>query len=461
MTIDPSGPTDPGSGSAAPATRPPCDRYRLAWTLAWPVILSNVTTPLLGAVDTAVVGHLPDPAYIGAVAVGAMIFTYVFWGFGFLRMGTTGLTAQAFGAGDRGEIRACLGRAGLIALGLALLIWLMRDPAADVAFAILEGSEAVEGHARTYFEIRVWSAPAALGNYVLFGWFLGLQRPKTALGLQILLNGLNIVLDLLFVLAFGWGVAGVAVATVIAESIACVAGAVIALRLLAGDGHRWDLRVLMDKAKLAALIGLNANIFIRTFCILLAFSSFTAIGAQSGDVTLAANAVLMTLVSIMAHGLDGFAHAAETMVGHAIGRKSRTAFKAAIRATTVLSVALAVALSLSSVFAGSLAIGLLTGIDSVRAEADRYLPWVVLSPLVSVWSYQLDGIFIGATRTAAMRNTVIVSLAAYTAALVVLYPWFDNHGLWAAIIIFNSLRGITLGLCLSAVTRSIPEANHS
>jgi len=411
----------------------------------------------LGAVDTAVVGHLPDPAFIGAVAIGAMIFSYLYWGFGFLRMGTTGFAAQAFGAEDAHEIQACLGRALIVGGGLSILVLSTQSLTSTLAFNVLEGSEAVESHARTYFDIRIWGAPAALANYVLLGWLLGLQKPKTALFLQILMNGLNIVLDLVFVLVLGMEVAGVAAATVIAEYSAVGVGFLLVLKHLRMLKIRVGWDQLLNRAKLMALVGVNANIFVRTVCLLVAFSSFTALGAKSGDVILAANAVLMNMLSMIAHGLDGFAHAAEALTGSAIGRRSRKLFSQTVKISTFWAFATAILLTVITWAMGPLIISLLTGIEEVRKTAFVYLPWVIATPLMSVWCYQLDGIFIGATRTAAMRNASLASLALYGVALWVLLPMFDNHGLWAAISIFNVARAVTLCVGLSAIYYSFRD----
>ena len=429
--------------------------HRRVWWLAGPIIVSNLSTPLLGAVDTAVVGRLPDAAYIGGVAVGAIIFNFLYWGFGFLRMGTTGFTAQAFGAGDADELRATLMRPLLLAGALGTALIALQVPIGRFAFWLLEASPEVEALAGSYFAIRIWSAPAALINYTLIGWLFGTQRAGATLLLQLALNGTNIVLDIVFVLGFGWGIEGVALASVIAEITAAVLGFAIIARALRRQGGRWDRARIFRRDRLATLLKVNVDIFLRTLALIFAFSYFTAQGAKMGDVTLAANAILMHLQSFLAHGLDGFAHAAEILAGGAVGARSRPAFRKAVQVSTIWAAGTAAAVALVYAALGPSIIALFTVIEEVRTAAAVYLPWIVASPLVSVWGFQLDGIFIGATRTAAMRNAMALSLAVYLVACWVLIPALDNHGLWLALLILMAARGITLAIAYPALERSV------
>ena len=429
--------------------------HRDIWRLAGPIILSNLSTPLLGAVDTAVMGHLPDAAYLGAVAVGSVIFSFLYWGFGFLRMGTTGFTAQAHGAGDDAELRACLGRPLLLGTGLGLLLILLQWPIGAVAFALLDASAQVESYAGTYFAIRIWSAPFALINYAVLGWLLGTQRARHALLLQVALNGVNIGLDLLFVVGLGYTIAGVAAASLIAEIVAAGLGLSLCMQLLHRAGGRWSWARLTDRARLVALLRVNRDIFIRTLSLISAFAYFTAQGARIGETTLAANAILMQLQNVLSFGLDGFAHAAEILVGSAVGARDRRAFSAAVRTATVWAFGLAAVFSAVLALGGTSIVGLYTDLPEVRATALNYLPWMIASPFVSVWAFQLDGIFIGATRTRAMRNAMLISVAFYLAAVWTLVPWFGNHGLWLALLFFLGLRGITLGFAYPRLLRSI------
>jgi MATE family multidrug resistance protein len=390
---------------------------RRTWALAGPIILSNVTVPLLGMVDTAVVGHLPDPRYIGGVAIGALIFNFVYWGFGFLRMGTTGPTAQAWGAEDPAEIRAVLARALLLAFGLGAVLLLVQGPVGTLAFRLLHASAGVEAEGAAYYTVRIWGAPAALANYVLLGWFFGLQNARWPLVLQIFMNGLNIVLDFVFVMGFGWGVEGVAAATLIAEYAALGLGLLLVAKRLRMLPAGIATARILDGARFRRMLAVNRDIFIRTLLLITSFALFTDRGATLGDETLAANAVLLHLVSISAFGLDGFAHAAEALVGGAVGRRSRADLSGAVRAAMRWGGITAVLTAAAFAVAGGLLIDLMTTIPEVRLLARDYLVWAVAMPLVSVWCYLYDGIFLGATRTHEMRNAAIVTTALYVAAL--------------------------------------------
>ncbi|MDJ0947595.1 MAG: MATE family efflux transporter [Alphaproteobacteria bacterium] len=434
-------------------TREPIGHKRV-WALAGPVMLSNVSIPLLGAVDTAVMGHLPDPAYIGGVAIGALIFSYIYWGFGFLRMGTTGFTAQAFGAQDADEIRAVLGRAVLLALGLSAMLLALQAPLGWIAFAVLEASADVESLAAQYFRIRIWSAPATLITYATVGWLFGLQRMMVAVLLTVVMNGLNIALDLYFVIGLGWGIEGVAYATLIAEWSAAGLGAVVLIRQLGKVGGRWRWAPIADRGRLFGLVRVNFDIFIRTLCLLSAFAVFTAQGARLGDVVLAGNAILMQFQAFTAYALDGFAHAAEALVGRSIGARDRRELRHVVRISSLWAGIFAGLFAAVYLLAGDIIIGLLTSIAEVRATAAAYLPWVIVMPLLSVWSFQLDGIFIGATRGPEMRNGMLLSFGGFLLGVWTLLPLWGNHGLWLALALFMCLRGITLGLWYPRVERA-------
>jgi MATE family multidrug resistance protein len=425
------------------------------WRLSGPIILANLSTPLLGAVDTAVVGHLPDPSFIGGVAVGSVIFSFLFWGFGFLRMGTTGFTAQAHGAGDAAELRACLLRPLVLALGFGCLVILLQGPVRQVALWAMEASAEVEGHTAVYFDIRVWSAPAVLVNYVVLGWLLGVQRPRAALALQILMNGINIGLDLIFVIGLGWDVAGVAWATLIAETTAALAGLALILKSLGRLPDAADWARLKDRGRLTALLRVNFDIFLRTLCLVLAFGIFTAEGAGFGDVVLAGNAILLQFQSFISHGLDGFAHAAEILAGGAQGAGNRRTFRRAVVVCSLWGLGGALLAGLALLAGGPLLIAAITSLPEVRLSAETYLWWMIVSPLISVWSFLLDGVFIGATRTAAMRNAMVLSLAVFLAANWLLLPAFGNHGLWLSLTLFMAARGLTMALSYPALERSV------
>ncbi len=441
--------------SAAQAPLRSAAMGRRVWRIAGPIILSNMSVPLLGAVDTAVMGHLPGPHFIGAVALGALIFSYIYWGAGFLRMGTTGLTAQAFGAGDGEALRATLARAWLLAAAIALALLLFQGPILVLALTLIEGSAEVEGQTAIYYQVRIWAVPAALANYVALGWLIGVHRAAAMMALQIFMNGINIGLDLVFVMGLEWGVAGVAWASVIAEYAAAATGLWLILGGLDAVPGHWLRRRAFDLLQIRRMMAVNLDIFVRTICLVTAFAYFTAQAAKLDDVTLAANAVLMTLFTLMAFGLDGFAFAAEALVGQAVGARDAAALRAAVRLSTLWALGTAAVFSVAYLIAGTLVIAAITDIAAVRARAFAFLPWAVVAPLISVWSFQLDGIFIGATRTADMRNMMIVSLAVYLAAVWLLVPWLGNHGLWLAFLTFMATRGITLGLRYPALARII------
>ena len=426
--------------------------HRSVLTIAVPVMLSNVSTPLIGIVDTAVVGRIPDPAYIGAVAVGALIFSFVFWAFGFLRMGTTGLTAQALGRGDDAEIRASLGRALLIAGAAGCVLIALQWPVRAIAFGLLEGSDQVEALAGSYFDIRIWAAPATLANYAILGWFIGLGRTDIGLVLQLVLNVSNMLLDALFVLGFGWDVRGVAAGTLLAECIAAAVGLACAMRHTRKFGQfRIDLPLWLQPEKLRRTIAVNADIMIRSLALVFVFVWFMSRGAADGDVVLAANAVLMQFNSVSAFFLDGLAFAAEALVGRAVGARRRDTLLRAIRLTTFWAVATAAVIVVVLWSAGDLFIDALTVDAAARAAARTYLPWAAFAPLLGVWAFQLDGVFIGATLSREMRNAMLPATAIFLLAWWLLTP-FGNHGLWAALWVSYVARIVTLARYLPRLT---------
>ena len=430
--------------------------HRAILSIAWPIVLSNLSTPLLGLIDTGIVGQLPDPAYIGAVALGAMIFNFVYWAFGFLRMGTTGLTAQAIGAGDQDEVRLALMRALLIA-GLCGLVLILCQPLVSwTAFSLVNASLEVESGAADYFRIRIWSAPFSLANFALLGWFIGCQRSKLALLMQCFLNGLNAALDAIFVIQFGWGIAGIAAGTLIAEISAAALGTSLAIRQFRQAQNPLNFGRLLDWPALRRAFLVNREIMLRTLCLLSAFSFFTAKSAEFGDVLLAVNSILLHFVSFTAYFLDGFAFAAEAFVGQAIGQVSRTRLLRSIRLSTAWSAGCAFMLASLLFLLGPFAIDCLSTSPPVRTEGRNYLPWVVLLPTLSFWCWQLDGIFIGATHSHEMQKTAVWSLASFLIFYAVLCD-YGNHGLWLSLLLFNVMRGIFLGLYLPALVRSVPQ----
>lgn len=428
--------------------------YGKVLTISLPIILSNLTTPLLGVTNTAVIGQLGQAHLIGAVALGATIFTLVFWAFGFLRMGTTGLTAQADGSGNVAEVSANLARALLLASCAGLILVTLQAPLKWLCFYFLDATQSVEDEARAYFAIRIWSAPFALANYAFLGWFIGLGKTRTALGLQVVLNGANVILNIAFVTGLGWGVPGVAIGTVMAEIIAAGLGAVIAGRELRRRLAPIDWRGALDRSGVLRMLAVNSDLMIRTLCLLFVFTFFTAEAAKAGDLILAVNAVLLNFLNLSSYLLDGFAFATEVLTGRAIGAERRTAFRHAIRLSSVWAVGVSVLVGLAFLLGGGALIDFMTTNPEVRDAARLYLPWAAAAPVAGVACFQLDGIFIGATQTRDMRNMMLVSLALFLAAWAVLTPAYGNHGLWASMMVFFIVRALTLAAFYPALERA-------
>lgn len=426
--------------------------------IALPIVLSNATIPLLGAVDTAVVGQMGQAAPIGAVGVGAIVLASVYWIFGFLRMGTSGLAAQAHGAGDVPERDAVLHRALLIGAAAGLVFVLAQGPLVWAAFRVAPASPEVEALARQYLAIRIWGAPATIALYAVTGWLIALERTRAVFALQLWQNGLNIGLDLWFVLGLGWGVPGVAVATLIAEWTGLGLGLWFCraafLGLAAGAWAR-----VWDAARLRRMAGVNTDIMIRSVLLQGSFTAFVFLGAGLGDVTLAANQVLLQFIEVAAYALDGFAFAAEALVGQAVGARSVAGLRRGAWLASLWALAGTVMLCAAFLFFGPAIIDTMTTAPEVRAEARAYLPWLVAAPLVGLASWMLDGIFIGATRTREMRRAMLVSVGVYALALAWLLPAYGSHGLWAGLMVLNTMRAITLGAMWPAVIRAA-ERGH-
>ncbi|KAA1004013.1 MATE family efflux transporter [Paraburkholderia panacisoli] len=450
--------SDTARGADAPASAVPVRWHRRVLTLAFPIVLANLTQPILGAVDTAVAGHLDSASYLGGVALGGLFFNFVFWGFGFLRMGTTGLVAQAHGADDQAELRNTVIRALLMAGAIGAAVLALQLPLIDYALRLIGGSDAVQRHARIYCHARIWAAPLALGNYVVLGWLLGTQRVRLALLSQVFINSVNIVAVLLYVYLFHWGVAGIGAATATADALGFVLGAALLWHGRPRGLPALRRAALFDTAALKRLVVLNRDIFVRTLCLLSSFGWFAHLGARQGDATLAANALLLNFQTFMAYGLDGFAHAAEALVGAAIGARDRHAFAQAVKVTALWSALGALGFALVYWGAGAWIVERLTDQAAVRVAAETYLPWAALSPVISVWGFLLDGVFIGATRTRELMVSMIVSLAVFVAVSSALLALHGNHGLWAAMLIFMAARGVTLARYLPGVVRGVAAA---
>ena len=412
------------------------------WRIAAPMILSNISVPLLGMVDTGVTGHLESSVYLGAVAIGSTIFSFLYFGMNFLRMGTTGIAAQSYGADDNDGLRVALGQALIVSLVIAIAILVFRAPIGRIALTLLGGDAETQTHAATYFSIRVWSAPGTLANFALLGWFLGLQNARVPLLMFLTINSTNIVLDLLFVLVLGMKVDGVALASVIAEYSGLLVGGVFAVAALRNHAGHWPVARLTNLSAYKAFFSVNANLFVRTMTLIFAFAFVTAQGARLGPTILAANAVLMNFQNLTSLGLDGIAHAAEAMVGRAVGQKDNTAVHHTVRLTLRWSLIFAAGFTLVYLLAGPMIVRILTDLPDVRETAMVYFAWVVVLPLISVWCFLYDGVYVGMTRAREMRNIMLISTF-----LVFLPVWyvtrpFGNHGLWFALLAFLASRGV-------------------
>ncbi len=420
------------------------EAHRRTFALAVPMILSNITIPLLGLVDTAVVGHLSDAYYLGGVAVGAMIITFLFWILGFLRMATTGLVAQGHGRGDPLAQLRVLFQGAVIALAMAVMLLILHRPILELALSLLGGSAEVQHYAGIYFQNRIWSAPAALLNLVALGYLLGRQLPRVAMWQLILANLLNILLDLWFVLGLEWGVAGAARASVVADYGALLLAVGFIWRQLPLELRSRAVCRALSLRGCGALLGLNRDIFIRTLCLQLCMVFVTAQGARMGDEILAANSVLMNFTLLIAYALDGFAYSAEAEVGRTVGSRDRRGVRDAVWLGWFWSAVTALLFCLLFALLGRVIIDRLTDIESVRATAGHYLPWIALYPLLAFTCFLFDGVYIGAAKGAAMRNAMMVSALVFFALWLLVQGW-GNHGLWLAFNGFMLARGLALG----------------
>jgi MATE family multidrug resistance protein len=402
-------------------------------------MVANLTTPLIGIVSTVAIGRLGDATLLGGVAIASIIFDCLFWLFAFLRMSTVAFTAQAVGAGETQELRALLVRGFVVAALIGTGLIVLQIPLAAVLLGAMGGSEGVTRAAKTYFTIRIWSAPLVLANYVVLGWLIGQARARLALSVQIAINLFNAVATVLLVLVLDTGIAGAAIAAVAAEATGLVLGVLIARRLTKGQ-LAVPRAALLDRAKLLRMLAVNRDIMIRTASLIAVFLFFTAQGARSGDVTLAANAVLNNFLLISAFFLDGLANAAEQLCGRAYGARDRGAFFGATRLVILWGFGFALAVSAIFALFGPALIDLMTASQDVRNSAHDYLWFVVLSPMLAVFAFGFDGVYIGATWARDMRNLMMLSLLIFFAAWLALRS-FGNTGLWGALLVHYAARG--------------------
>ena len=427
--------------------------HRRVLTIAIPIVISNATVPILGAVDTGVIGQLGAAAPIGAVGIGAIILGALYWIFGFLRMGTVGLTSQALGAGDKPEVAALFFRATGIGVLAGLGFILFQAPMFAGAFWVSPASAEVEALARDYMSIRVWSAPAAIAIYGLSGWLIAQERTGAVLMIQLLMNLSNILLDLWFVLGLGLGVEGVAVATLIAEWSGLVLGLYLCRSVL--NGLAWPMwQQIFDRLRLIRMAQVNLDILIRSVLLQAGFVSFLFFGADLGDVTLAANQVLLQFVYMASYAMDGFVFAAESLVGQAMGARAVAQLRRGASVTAIWAFGSAVFMAAMFWAFGPVVIDVMAKDASVQEAARMYLPHMALAPLLGALAWMLDGVFIGATRTRDMRNMMIVSFLGYCVLVALLLPGLGNHGLWLAMNGFFILRGMSLALRYPALERA-------
>jgi MATE family, multidrug efflux pump len=402
-------------------------------------MIANLTTPLIGIVSTTAIGRLGDATLLGGVAMASVIFDCMFWLFAFLRMGTVAFTAQSLGAGETGELRAHLARGLVVAAIIGVALILLQVPTAVVVLDAMGGSDGVTRAAKTYFAIRIWSAPLALGNYVVLGWLIGQARAMLALSIQVAINLINMAITVLLVLVLDMGIAGAASAAVVAEGAGLLLGLVIAWHLM-----QRQLTVpraeLLDRARLMRMLAVNRDIMIRTAALISAFLFFTAQGARSGDLTLAANAVLNNFLLVSAFFLDGLANAAEQLCGRAFGARDRVAFSGATRLVVAWGFGFALAVALVFALFGTRFIDVMTASPDVRLMARDFLIFVIVSPLLAVFAFAFDGVYIGATWARDMRNLMLASLAVFLIAWFALRS-YGNAGLWGALLAHYAARG--------------------
>lgn len=410
--------------------------------LAIPSIITNITVPLLGMVDVAIVGHIGNASYIAAIALATMVFNLIYWNFGFLRMGTSGLTAQAYGANDKAEYLSILVRGITIALTSAILLIILQGPIGFLCKKLIQSSDETIALTLTYFYIRIWAAPATLGLYALKGWFIGMQNAKTPMWIAIILNIVNIVCSLIFVFVFHAGIAGVAWGTVIAQY--CGLLMAVALWFVQYGNLRKDIHIResLKLKEMKLFFQLNADIFLRTLCLIAVFTFIPYISAKMGDEVVAANTLLMQLFTLLSYIMDGFAYAGESLVGRFIGAKDSKSLKICIRRLLLWGTGLAVVFTLLYATCGRGLLGILTNNEPVIDEAMRYMLWTVLVPFAGFAAFIYDGIYIGATASKAMRDVIFVATAAFFLAYYALRHSLGNNGLWIAFLLFLALRGL-------------------
>lgn len=431
--------------------------HKSVLALAWPMILSNISVPLVGLVDTAVLGHLSSPVYLSAVAVGASVLAIIFWAMGFLRMGTTSLVARASGRKDEDTTEALLVRSALLAMLLGAVLIAVREPLLALALHWMQPSAAAAPLAQSYCQIRILSAPLVLTTMVILGWFIGRQNTRIPLLVMVTTNVVNLLLDLLLVWGMGLNSDGAAFASLGADSTGFILAVYLVLRekpaLLKLVARYASLRL----SDYQALLSINRHLFVRTLCLLSTIAFFTAQGARMGDTILAANAIIFQLLMLTSYSLDGIAHASEALVGNAVGENNAPRTRALIFTTGFWSVLIAAAMSMLFAAGNDWLMGLFTSIDAVLQTLKIYYIWAIMLPLICVWGFWLDGVFIGAGRTKTMQNVMLVCCAGVFFPVWWLFQPWHNHGLWVAFTAFSLARGVGLALYLPSLHSPAPE----
>lgn len=422
--------------------------------LAIPNIISNITIPLLGIVDLAIMGHLESEIYIGAIALGGMIFNFIYWGFSFLRMGTSGFTAQAYGARDKNETITILSRAMLVALFGSILIILLQSPISFLSFSMINGSPEIEQLAAEYFHIRIWAAPATLGLYALTGWFLGMQNARIPMVIAIVINLLNLIFNLVFVYGLGMRADGVALGTVISQYIGLIMALIFFFKYYKKLAVFWSYTDLMVWEPIKRFFMVNKDIFIRTLCLIFTFSFFTARSASENDTILAVNTLLLQFLLFFSYLIDGFAYAAEALVGKYVGAKEPENLKKAIRSLFKWGLVVSIPFTMIYAIGGDYILYLLTDNEKLILLSHEYMFWIILVPVITFPAFIWDGVYIGATAAVEMRNALLVAtIFIFIPAYFIATPILGNHGLWLALMLFMVSRGILLTMYSKRIIR--------
>ena len=435
---------------------------RAVFAQSWPIMLANALAPVVGLVDTFVIGRFVGTQALAGIGLGAVIYGIAYWGFGFLRMSTAGLAAQSDGAGDEGAVQAHLARAVPLGLTIGLAVFTFQTALLFLAFKVFSAEAAIEGAAQTYIQARLWGLPATLGSIALMGWFVGISRSGRALSMQMVLNVVNIILSPIFVIGLGWGLYGVGIASAIAEWFGLAAGLWLARAEIIKRGglirSALTKASLLNPAELSKLGISNTNIFIRTLTLTFGFSFFGNAAAAQGVIFLAGFHILMQVITMVALVLDAFAHTAEAVTGAAYGAKDKPRFDRAVRLTSEFSAVFAILIAAVILWGGPYFIPFMTTDPQVIESALTYLPYCALTPLMGFAAWQLDGIFIGTNKTRQMRNAGIASVALYIAAHYFLTPQFGAAGIWMAFLFFYLMRAAALGAQYSSITKDMKTA---